>query len=49
VLVPLHFSSLVLDISETYSERAARVAPILREFMFVIPRVGDGGQLGRLQ
>lgn len=49
VQVPLHLPSLVLDVGTTYEARAWGMADLLRDFMFVIPRVSlCGREAGRL-
>lgn len=39
VQVALHVPSLVAELAPSYEERAAAVDPMLREFMFAIPKV----------
>lgn len=39
----LHMPSLVLDVSATYAQRAEALEVVLKEFMFVVPKVGRPG------
>lgn len=41
----LHLPSLVQDVSVTYAGRAEQVKPLLKEFMFAIPKVRMGRHL----